>query len=68
VSHRFRELKRSYHARRSEFLAAAFLLCVLCAAAIFFLIPSVAAEEHSSSPLVVELRLEGVVDPIWQPH
>src|SRR4029077_9386465 len=40
------------------------LLCGVCACAIFFLIPAVAADQHSSTPLVLELRLEGVVDPI----
>src|SRR6202158_5991897 len=61
-------MKRSYCPMRSEFVAAFFLLCVLCAGAIFLLIPSVAADEHSSSPLVLELRLEGVVDPILAPY
>src|ERR1700694_3850865 len=60
----FLKMKRSFYSKRSEFVAASFLLCVLCAGAIFLLIPSVAADEHSSSPLVLELRLEGVVDPI----
>ncbi len=56
--------QRSYNAKRSEFVFVSSLLCVLCAGAIFFLMPSVAADEHSSGPLVLELRLEGIVDPI----
>ncbi len=60
----FHERKRSFSARRAQFVAASLLLCVLCAAAIFLLMPTVAADEHLSSPLVLELRLDGVVDPI----
>ncbi len=64
MSDRVREGKRSSYAKRFEFLGAFFLLCFLGAGAIFFLMPAVAADEHSPSPLVLELRLEGVVDPI----
>jgi membrane-bound serine protease (ClpP class) len=60
----FHERKRSFSARRAQFVAASLLLCVLCAGAIFLLMPTVAADEHLSSPLVLELRLDGVVDPI----
>src|SRR5258708_17142680 len=60
----FYERKRSFYAKRGEFVVISCLLYVLCASTIFFLIPSVAADEHSSSTLVLELRLEGVVDPI----
>jgi len=60
----FGERKRSFYAKRAEFVVISCLLYVLCASAIFFLMPSVAADEHSPSPLVLELRLEGVVDPI----
>jgi membrane-bound serine protease (ClpP class) len=57
------ERKGPFCPRRSLFVVSC-LLCVLCAGVIFFLRPAVAADEHSSSPLVLELRLEGVVDPI----
>jgi membrane-bound serine protease (ClpP class) len=57
------ERKDSFCPRRSLFVVS-FLLCVLCARAIFLLAPALAADEHSSSPLVLELRLDGVVDPI----
>src|SRR5258707_4437073 len=60
----FSERKRFLRLKRSEFVAAFFLLCGVCACAVFFLIPAVAADQHSSTPLVLELRLEGVVDPI----
>ncbi len=64
MSHWFAERKRSFYAARLQFAAASFFFCVLCAAAIFLLMPPVAADEHPSGPLVLELRLEGVVDPI----
>jgi len=60
----FSERKRFLRLKRSEFVAAFFLLCGVCACAVFSLIPAVAADQHSSTPLVLELRLEGVVDPI----
>src|SRR6266853_685159 len=60
----FHERKRSLIAKRFGIVVASCVLYVLCAGAIFFLLPAVAADEHSSSPLVLELRLEGVVDPI----
>src|SRR6266478_391159 len=60
----FPERKRFLRLKRSELVAAFFLLCGVCACAVFFLIPAVAADQHSSTPLVLELRLEGVVDPI----
>jgi membrane-bound serine protease (ClpP class) len=60
----FHDRKRSLYPKRSEFVAASFLLCILSASAIFFLMPTVAADEHSSSPLVLELSLDGEVEPI----
>src|SRR6266704_1237425 len=60
----FRERRRPLCLKRSEFVAASFLLCCVCACTVFYLLPAVAADQHSSSPLVLELRLEGVVDPI----
>jgi membrane-bound serine protease (ClpP class) len=60
----FRERKRSSYAKRFKFVVTSILLCGLCAGAIFFLMPAVAADEHSSGPLVLELSLDGVVDPI----
>src|SRR5437867_1864560 len=60
----FRERRRPFCLKRSELVAASFLLCCVCACTVFHLLPAVAADQHSSSPLVLELRLEGVVDPI----
>jgi len=60
----FSERERFLRLKRSELVAAFFVLCGVCACALFFLIPAVAADQHSSTPLVLELRLEGVVDPI----
>ena len=64
MSDGFHKMKRPFYPERSGFVAVSFLLCVLCAGVVFFLMPAVAAEEHSSGPLVLELSLEGVVDPI----
>jgi len=64
MSDRLTKGKRPFCLMQSKFVAAFLLLCGLCAAAIFFLSPAVVADEHSASPLVLELRLEGVVDPI----
>jgi membrane-bound serine protease (ClpP class) len=40
------------------------LFSALCASAFLLVFPSSAAEEHSSSPVVLELRLDGEVEPI----
>jgi len=60
----FSERKRSLRLKRSELVAAFFLLCCVCACAVLCSLPAFAADQHSSSSLVLELRLEGVVDPI----
>src|SRR2546427_5648276 len=60
----FRERRRPFCLKRSELVVASFLLCCVCACTVFYLLPAVVADQHSSSPLVLELRLEGVVDPI----
>src|SRR5260370_13055229 len=60
----FSERKRSLRLKRSELVAAFFLLCWVCACAVLCGLRALAADRHSSSPLVLELRLEGVVDPI----
>jgi membrane-bound serine protease (ClpP class) len=58
------QLRRSFCLDLSRFVAYSFFLCALCAGAIFLLMPSVAADEHSSRPLVLELSLDGEVEPI----
>jgi len=60
----FHERKHFFYAQRARLVAVFVLVSVLCAGAIFLLMPSATADEHSSSPLVLELRLDGVVDPI----
>src|SRR6202158_1014637 len=64
MSDRFHQLRRSFCLDLSRFVAYSFFLCVMCAGAIFLLMPSVAADEHSPGPLVLELRLDGEVEPI----
>jgi membrane-bound serine protease (ClpP class) len=60
----WRNEKRFSGARQFGFVAAILLLCAFSAAAILLLAPGVAAGEQSSNPLVLELTLNGVVDPI----
>ena len=60
----FHQLRRSFCLDRSRFPAYSFFLCVLCAGAIFLLMPSLAADERSPGPLVLELSLDGEVEPI----
>ena len=49
------------HARSST---ALLFLIVLCACAIFLRLPSVRADQPTTGPLILELNLDGVVDPI----
>ena len=60
----FHQRRRSLCLDLSRFAACSFFLCVLCAGAILLLMPSVAADEHSPGPLVLELSLDGEVEPI----
>jgi membrane-bound serine protease (ClpP class) len=60
----FHGMKRSFYLRRSGFAAVSFFLCLVSAGAVFLLMPSAAADEHSSGPLVLELSLDGEVEPI----
>src|SRR6202140_1540168 len=60
----FHQLRRSFCLNLSRFVAYSFFLCVLCTGTIFLLMPSVAADEHSPGPLVLELSLDGEVEPI----
>jgi membrane-bound serine protease (ClpP class) len=64
MNDRLHQPQRPFGLKRSRFVAAVFLLGGLCAGTIFCFMPAVAADEHPSSPLVLELRLEGMVDPI----
>src|SRR5213595_45937 len=58
------KMKRSFYPCRSEFVAASFLFCVLGAAVVFLLLPSSSADERTSGPVVLELKLDGEVEPI----
>jgi hypothetical protein len=40
------------------------LLAALCSLAFFSLFPSVSADEHASGPVVLELKLDGEVEPV----
>ncbi len=60
----FHGMKRSFYLRCSGFVAVSFFLCLVSAGAVFLLMPSAAADEHSSGPLVLELSLDGEVEPI----
>jgi len=60
----FHQMRRSFCLDLSRFAAYSFFLWVLCAGAIFLLMASVAADEHSPGPLVLELSLDGEVEPI----
>jgi membrane-bound serine protease (ClpP class) len=56
--------RRSLLQERCRILALAILQCLLGAVAVLLLLPSVVADEHSGSPLVLELNLNGEVEPI----
>src|SRR5439155_3017220 len=62
------KMKRSFYPWRSAFVAAPFLFCVLGAAVVFLLMPAVAADQHSSVSLVLELSLDGEVEPVLATH
>jgi len=60
----FRGMQRSFCSELFRFSMIVPLLCALGAAAIFLLLPAATAEENPSGPLVLELRIDGDVDPI----
>jgi membrane-bound serine protease (ClpP class) len=57
-------MKRSRYLRRWTSLAAFSPLCLLLLAAVFPHFSSVHADEHASAPFVLELSLDGEVEPI----
>ena len=63
-------MKAGRRSRRKEFLGRRWLpgfslvLCALTAGAVAFLLPSSGASEKTSSPSVLELKLDGEVEPI----
>jgi len=60
----FRFIQRSQSFRKRRFVASLFPLCLMLSAAILLLLPSVRADEHSAGPFVLELSLDGEVEPI----
>lgn len=63
-------MKAALRSRRKEFLGrrwlpgSSFVLCALTAATAALLLPSSGASEKTSSPSVLELKLDGEVEPI----
>ncbi len=56
-------MRRCFYFKLWRSVATRFFLCALTAAGIL-LLPSVAADEHSTGPFVLELSLDGEVEPI----
>src|SRR5713226_2179338 len=56
-------MRRCFYFKPWRSVATRFFLCALAAAGIL-LLPSVAADEHSTGPFVLELSLDGEVEPI----
>jgi membrane-bound serine protease (ClpP class) len=64
MKERFSVNLRSLCGERWRFLAAGILLWALGTAVFFLLLPSVVADEHVASPIVLGLNLTGEVEPI----
>ena len=59
-----RLMQRSQSFRKWRLVAALSPLCLLLSVVILLRLPSVRADEHSAGPLVLELGLDGEVEPI----
>lgn len=59
-----RLIPRSLYSSRFQFFTTLSLFCVLFGAAILLLLPSATADEHAAGPFVLELSLDGEVEPI----
>ena len=59
-----RWMRRSLDSRPWQFLPVLLLFSTLFASAIFLLLPSATADEHPAGPFVLELSLDGEVEPI----
>jgi len=57
-------MQRSQSFRKWRLVAALSPLCLLLSVVILLRLPSVRADEHSAGPLVLELGLDGEVEPI----
>jgi membrane-bound serine protease (ClpP class) len=55
---------RSFGLERAKSGAAFFVLCVLIAGTMILLLPTVGADEHPAGPLVLDLNINGEVEPI----
>jgi membrane-bound serine protease (ClpP class) len=55
---------KRYRAFFDSFTPPRLFLAALCGLALFWYFPSVSADEHASSPVVVELKLTGEVEPV----
>jgi membrane-bound serine protease (ClpP class) len=64
VTNLFRWMRRTLQHPCFKFFTVAMSLAVGSAAALFLLLPQAAAEETSSGPLVLELQIDGDVEPI----
>lgn len=49
-------------------VVASGFLCVLCVCGILLLLPSVSGEEHSTGAFVLELKIDGEVEPVMATH
>jgi membrane-bound serine protease (ClpP class) len=59
-----RLMRRSFDSERFQFLTAFSLFCIVFVFATLLLLPSATADEHPAGPLVLELSLDGEVEPI----
>lgn len=60
----FRPMQRSQSFRKWKLVAALLPLCLLLSVVVFLWLPSVRADEHSGGPFVLQLSLDGEVEPI----
>jgi membrane-bound serine protease (ClpP class) len=59
-----RLMRRSFDSARFQCLTASSLYCIVFAFALLLVLPSATADEHPAGPLVLEMSLEGEVEPI----
>ena len=64
MTHWFSPTQRSQSLVRWRVIAAFFPLCLLLSVAILLRLPSAHADEHAARPFVLELSLDGEVEPI----
>jgi len=64
VSNSFRSIRRAFHHPRLPLFIVAIPLVTVAVAAIFLPLPRAIASEAPSGPLVLELRIDGDVEPI----